>query len=1562
MMGLLLSLPTWSLAQMTIGELSQTIKAPNAVAQMGPGLFGDEVNLYTGGLQFVQTDVSLKGNSALPVRVARRLSTGVQFANGRAFGSWELDIPYMHGVFSSSLGWTVDNFTNARCSAFSAPPDASGNQGGVFSSAEYWQGNYLYVPEVGEQQMLARDPANTAVPSPASSYPVVTPKFWAMSCLPSLANDASPTKTLGEGFLAISPDGTQYRFDQMVSYATSTITKPIGSGGALLAKGVAGVRVISPMAAINYFLSRKEVRLLPTLITDRFGNWVRYNYDATNQANVNSITSSDGRTITLTYGLAGDPRAVTSVSDGTRTWTYGYHLDTPTSAALDTVSLPDASQWQLTSAANLMREPAFSGSSGCGYAFGTGGTLSASMVHPSGATGSFTLTLSTHGRSRVEKSCSPDNSRDLRPLYFYTYSLTNKTLSGAGLSSLAWNYVYGPANASYSTCTTCATSKTVTVTNPSGQVNRYVYGNQYRLSEGRMEQLDEGWNGSAALRSTTYHYRAPGAGPYPALQGLGGESYSDGESLAQLMPMDQRSITQQGSSFTWGATVFDTFARPTTVSRSGPGASRAETTTYEDNLSKWVLGQIKVVTETGTGAQMVANIYDPTSANLLTASRFGKLEQTYTYWSDGTLNTRKDGLNQTTTLSNYKRGQAQNVSYADGKTESAVVNNLGQLSSATDANGFTTSYGYDALGRLSQITPPADSPSWNATTAVFESVSAAEYGLAAGHWRQTIATGNARTITYFDALWRPALTRTFDAADEANTRSMVLRKFDADGRSTFVSYPARSIVAVTDTPGGLSTQYDALGRAASVQASSELGVLSTVNYFDPGFQARQINPRGHTTTTGYTAWDRPEQASISSIAAPEGVSVSISRDVFGKPLSITRAGAGASVTRSYVYDANQLLCKTIEPETGATIQVLDAANNVTWRASGQTFTSTGICNTANVSAPAKTSFSYDTRNRLLSTSFGDASPAITRTYTNDGLLASINSNAANWSYSYNKLRLLATENLSYNSVAYNTTRSYDANGSLSQLSYPPNGAYTVAYNPNALGQASQAGAYANTVRYHPNGAVASYTLGNGKTHSLTQNTRGLPAVSTDTGVVQDSHTYDANANVASITDGINGKNRSMGYDGLDRLISANAPSVWGTGSFSYDALDNLSASTLGARNSSHTYDANNRLSTINTNGVYTGYSYDPQGNTTAKGAQGYYFDLGKRLILVSGVASYSYDGLGRRVYAVSSPQATYRTSVYSQGGQLLYTNLQQGTNNTSTRYIYLGAKLIAEDGSAGVSYAHTDALGSPVARTSSTGALLNNTWYEPYGKTAAGTNPTTLGFTGHVNDIDTGLIYMQQRYYEPVSGRFLSVDAVNTNPDTGGSFNRYAYANNNPYKNVDPDGRNPWAARIVYTASYEAATWAGAGILGGLIGAGIYDLIHMNESAEPPKSEPKKDGQGASNEEKKNSVGGDTEGKRVPSSLRDEILEDSRNSDGTWTCWRCGGSLADSGKVDIGHKNVPRSKGGNLHPDNLACEGQACNRSAGNRGEVKPGSDCVGKGCAKSPEPQAKPPEKLAGG
>ena len=58
-----------------------------------------------------------------------------------------------------------------------------------------------------------------------------------------------------------------------------------------------------------------------------------------------------------------------------------------------------------------------------------------------------------------------------------------------------------------------------------------------------------------------------------------------------------------------------------------------------------------------------------------------------------------------------------------------------------------------------------------------------------------------------------------------------------------------------------------------------------------------------------------------------------------------------------------------------------------------------------------------------------------------------------------------------------------------------------------------------------------------------------------------------------------------------------------------------------------------------------------------------------------------------------------------------------------------------------------------------------------------------------MEDGGTGLTYMKARYYDPVAMRFLSPDPVYVDLTTGGNFNRYWYANNNPYTNWDPDGR-----------------------------------------------------------------------------------------------------------------------------------------------------------------------------
>ncbi|WP_425531463.1 RHS repeat domain-containing protein [Pseudoxanthomonas winnipegensis] len=106
-----------------------------------------------------------------------------------------------------------------------------------------------------------------------------------------------------------------------------------------------------------------------------------------------------------------------------------------------------------------------------------------------------------------------------------------------------------------------------------------------------------------------------------------------------------------------------------------------------------------------------------------------------------------------------------------------------------------------------------------------------------------------------------------------------------------------------------------------------------------------------------------------------------------------------------------------------------------------------------------------------------------------------------------------------------------------------------------------------------------------------------------------------------------------------------------------------------------------------------------------------------------------------------------------------------------------------------VEYIHTDALGSPIAVTNANQQVIERSEYAPYGDLLNRPDTDGPGFTGHVLDAATGMSYMQQRYYDPSLGRFLSVDPVTAYNDPNGSFSRYWYANNNPYRFADPDGR-----------------------------------------------------------------------------------------------------------------------------------------------------------------------------
>jgi RHS repeat-associated protein len=108
-----------------------------------------------------------------------------------------------------------------------------------------------------------------------------------------------------------------------------------------------------------------------------------------------------------------------------------------------------------------------------------------------------------------------------------------------------------------------------------------------------------------------------------------------------------------------------------------------------------------------------------------------------------------------------------------------------------------------------------------------------------------------------------------------------------------------------------------------------------------------------------------------------------------------------------------------------------------------------------------------------------------------------------------------------------------------------------------------------------------------------------------------------------------------------------------------------------------------------------------------------------------------------------------------------------------------------------VIYYHNDALGSPIAATDQEGRVVWRKSYAPYGQPIDPAAPNEPGYTGKFEETALGIQNFGARWYDPRIGRFLAMDPVGFDESNPQSFNRYAYANNNPYRYVDPDGNSP---------------------------------------------------------------------------------------------------------------------------------------------------------------------------
>ncbi len=427
------------------------------------------------------------------------------------------------------------------------------------------------------------------------------------------------------------------------------------------------------------------------------------------------------------------------------------------------------------------------------------------------------------------------------------------------------------------------------------------------------------------------------------------------------------------------------------------------------------------------------------------------------------------------------------------------------------------------------------------------------------------------------------------------------------------------------------------------------------------------------------------------------------------------------------------------------------------------------------------------------------------------------------------------------------TQSYNDAGEPTTFTYPDGEIVASNYDSNgyfrSMGTAN--GNIVSAVQYTNAGQLAGMTLGGviyqGAATTPVQLNLGYDGIQRPTSlgvsvggtsIFSQTQTFDNVDNVLQLSTtlptssgGSRTDNQSFCYDALDRLTWAGNSGTPSGGdhcgstpggsttpgyqqSFTYDALDRLTVGTAG----SLTYgDASHVHAVTSLSSVPNQYaSYDAMGNMTcrnvdssgaqscASGAQtGATMSYDNEGRLASWTApggttasdQFLYDNEGNRVLQRSSTTTGSTTAVSDTITFDGYTDttISNGTT-TTTKYYRAGGQNVAETTGTAWYYLVPDLLGSATLALKSDGTVQAMQLYAPYGseRYSDGTMPTAHNFTGQRLDSQTGLLYYNARYYDPVSGRFTSADSV---LDNTVGMDPYAYVGDNPETWTDPTGQ-----------------------------------------------------------------------------------------------------------------------------------------------------------------------------
>ena len=701
------------------------------------------------------------------------------------------------------------------------------------------------------------------------------------------------------------------------------------------------------------------------------------------------------------------------------------------------------------------------------------------------------------------------------------------------------------------------------------------------------------------------------------------------------------------------------------------GTPKERTTTYAYGYAAWprFMTQMTEQSAAKPGFRTTTRTWNAsgTPETALTVSTTGWLRagdpSTTTYTTTSTFdavhrllatNGPRTDVNQTVTRSYYADGDAN-------------INRRGRLASMTNEVGLTSTIdNYDVYGTARLMTDPNGVQTVMQTDARGRTIATTHKAVAGdpreasdysatqtydGRDRLTRSTrprGNAAAFAYEDGTNRLTDTIRLDAnGNEVERRHLTLSSIgdkvrEEDQQCASPAAPCTSWITKRQE----DFVYDAHNRLVQLVHAVPAG--SAVKYgYDAAGLLKSAQDENHATPNTIYSYDELNRlATVQQTLGSGTISTTYRYDAEDNMTSVTDPNGN---TTTYAYDDFHRMQTQGSPVSGTTSYSYDAAGNLT-----ATTDANGVATTR----------TYDAANRLLTaTSAGGASSeSVTYAYDDPtagnygkGRVRSVTDPSGSMTYAYERRGMVRSEQHTVQGNSYTLSYGYDANGNRSSMTYPSGRAVSYAFDfADRPQSASSSGTtFVSNATYAPFGPETQLSFGNGTTKTTTYDLRYRPIENKLTGgvgVIADyGYSEDAVGNITAIRDLVDpAYNRTFGYDDLHRLISATTGgALWGSGTYAYDAMGNMTALALGsARASSFAYSGTlPKLANVTENGSARAVAYDAAGNELTVGANAYAYSPRNYLASGDGLA-YTYDARGvRTITTVAAALGTFSGNV-----------------------------------------------------------------------------------------------------------------------------------------------------------------------------------------------------------------------------------------------------------------------------------------------------------------------------